>query len=141
MCRWSEAIHIGAQAHPTNTQKSTTPLCGAISVTTIDQTTDIMKSRGTVLLISLTVGVFLTLILTGLAFYLYRAGAHYLANILFWPNTLLQSLVPCYNISTRENPVCEGTPVNILAYGASFPLSITVYSSLAYVFIRRRKAP
>jgi hypothetical protein len=98
-----------------------------------------MKSRGVALLISLAVGVFLTLAFTGLAFYAYRAGAHQLANIFFWPNTLLQSLLPCNNIGTRENPLCEGTPVNILAYGASFPLSIAAYSLLAYVLIRRRK--
>src|SRR5262245_8326523 len=95
-------------------------------------------SRRAALLISITLGVFLALVLTGVAYYAYRAGAHELARLISWPNTLLQSFLPCNNIGTAENPVCEGTPLNMLLYVASFPLGVFAYSSLLYVLIRHK---
>jgi hypothetical protein len=60
--------------------------------------------------------------------------------VAFWPNTLLQSLVPCHNIGMGEEQWCEGTPINVLVYVLSFPLSVAVYSTVAYWMIRRRVA-
>ena len=97
-----------------------------------------MRSRAVVLLIAIGVGVLLTVVLTGAAYYSYAAGAQNVSRALFWPNSLLQGLVPCNDIGTPEHPMCEGTPLNVLAYGASFPLSVAVYAAIAYVFIRRR---
>jgi hypothetical protein len=91
-----------------------------------------------VLLMAIGVGVLLTAVLTGAAYYSYAAGARDVSRVLLWPNSLLQGLVPCNNIGTLERPMCEGAPLNVLAYGASVPLSVAVYAAIAYVFIRRR---
>ena len=97
-----------------------------------------MRSRAVVLLMAIGVGVLLTVVLTGAAYYSYAAGAQNVSRALFWLNSLLQGLVFCNDIGTPEHPMCEGTPLNVLAYGASFPLSVAVYAAIAYVFIRRR---
>jgi|SRR6185369_8819590 len=68
----------------------------------------------------------------------YESGSDRLAHTLSWANTLLQNLVPCINIGTVWRPLCEGSPLNVLAYFASFPLSIAAYSVLAYAVIRSK---
>ena len=55
------------------------------------------------------------------------------AEVLFWPNTLLQRLAPCPPL----NGGCEGTPVNLGMYVASFALSLLVYAIVAYALIGR----
>jgi len=97
-----------------------------------------MRSRVAALLMAIGIGGPLTVVLTGAAYYSYTAGAQKVSSVLFWPNTLLQALVPCNDIGTPERSVCEGTPLNVLAYGASFPVSVVAYAVIAYVFIRRR---
>ena len=67
----------------------------------------------------------------------YDSGAEGLAHTLTWANTLLQYAVPCNNIGTAAEPLCEGTPLNLLAYFGSFPLSLAAYSLLAYRLIPR----
>jgi len=97
-----------------------------------------MRSRGAVILKAIGAGVLLTVVLT-LASYLFdRTGENVLAAAFFWPNSLLQSAAPCVRGSGVARPFCEGTPINALAFVASFPLSITVYSAIAYVILRRR---
>jgi len=95
---------------------------------------EIMKSR---VLITLGLGVLLTVVLTISAKVAYEAGAELLARSLLWPNTLLQSLIPCFNIGTQEKPFCEGTPLHLLVFGASEALSVVAYASIAYILIRR----
>lgn len=90
------------------------------------------------LLLSVLIGVAVTALLTVAASVCFDLGAEVATRILSWPNTLLQSLVPPLNIGTAERPFYEGTPLNILAYFASFPLSVGVYSVVAYVVIRKR---
>jgi hypothetical protein len=97
-----------------------------------------MRSRSTTLLIALGVGVLLTLMLTAAAYYTYETGAESIVRILSWPNTLLQNLIPCHDIGTAERPFCEGTPLNVAAYVASFSLSVAVYTTIAYVLLRRQ---
>ena len=82
-------------------------------------------------------GLLLTVVFTASAFAAYKAGAKLVARSLLWPNTLLQTLIPCFNIGTPEEPFCEGTPLHVLAFGASEVLSVAVYTSIAYIFIRR----
>ncbi len=60
------------------------------------------------------------------------------SRLLFWPNSILQLAVPCNNIGTSTEPMCEGTPLNVFAYLASFPLAVLVYSSLFYWSLRSR---
>ena len=97
-----------------------------------------MNSRGAISFMAFRLGVLLTLVLYGAAYYAFEAGAETASRTLSWPNTLLQRLVPCHWIGTVDQPLCEGTPLNLAAYLASFPLSVGVYTAVAYVFLRRR---
>jgi hypothetical protein len=87
-----------------------------------------MGSRGALLL---------TALLTLASYQSYKAGAQTLSTVLFWPNSLLQSAAPCIRGSAPAQPLCEGTPLNALAFIASFPLSVAVYAAITYVIIRR----
>ncbi len=102
-----------------------------------------MRSRLSILSIAFAIGAAITLMLTVAASLAHDIGAELATRILSWPNTLLQGLVSPHNIGTMEKPFYEGTALNVLAYFASFPLSISVYSLVAYFLIRRRqsKAP
>jgi hypothetical protein len=65
-----------------------------------------------------------------------------LANILFWQNWALESLVHHPNLGTPSHPWLEGTPVDYLAYIASYPVGLVIYSFLGYfLFSRFSKAP
>ena len=97
-----------------------------------------MNSRGALLTVAMGIGMLLTFVFTGAAYYVHEAGVESATRILSWPNTLLQNLIPCNNIGTVEQPFCEGTPLNFIAYVASFPLSVTVYATAAFVILRRR---
>jgi hypothetical protein len=97
-----------------------------------------MNSRGAISFMAFRLGVLLTLVLHGAAYCAFEAGAETASRALSWPNTLLQSLVPCHWIGTVDQPFCEGTPLNLAAYLTSFPLGVGVYTSVAYVFLRRR---
>lgn len=97
-----------------------------------------MKTRMFTFLLSLAIGIAVTAVLTAAASFCFDVGAELATRFLSWPNTLLQSLVPPLNIGTAEKAFYEGTPLNILAYLASLPLSVSVYSAVAYVFLRKR---
>ena len=97
-----------------------------------------MKLRVAVLLMALGAWVLLTALLTLASYLSYDAGAQTLSTVLFWPNSLLQSAAPCISVGAPAHPLCEGTPLNTLALIASFPLSVAVYTAIAYVIIRRR---
>lgn len=93
------------------------------------------------ILISIAVGVLATATLIVLSFTAHSFGLTSLGDALFWQNTLLQSLAPLHNIGTSTHPVYEGTPLNLLAFLASIPLGILIYSLVAYAAIleaRRR---
>lgn len=92
-------------------------------------------------LLALAVGILITAALFGLANAAGAAGYPGVARALFWQNALLQSMVPLNNIGTPEAPFYEGTPLNCLAFIASVPLGVLIYSFAAYVilgFARRR---
>jgi accessory gene regulator protein AgrB len=95
--------------------------------------------RFLLILLALGIGTLVTTMTTALSYFAFQAGAHLVSEILFWPNTLMQSLVPVHNIGTPEHSFYEGTPVNIAAFFVSFPLGILVYSAVAYIFVRRRQ--
>lgn len=99
-----------------------------------------MRSRVAILLTAFGAGVLVTVALTLASYVLFEAGATNLSTLLFWPNSLLQGATPCFRIegSVAGRSLCEGTPHNVVAFVASFPLSIAVYSVIAYVIIRRR---
>jgi hypothetical protein len=97
-----------------------------------------MKTPPSQFLPALGIGIVLTGTLCVGAFVAHNAGAESIARVLFWPNTLLQELVPLHNIGTSAKPLYEGTPLNFLAYVASFPLALAAYSAIAYVALVKR---
>ena len=93
------------------------------------------------ILLAFAIGVLATAVLFALSFAADSFGFTSLANGLLWQNTLLQSFAPLDNMGTPEHPVYEGTPLNFLAFLASVPLGIVVYSVMAYAalsMVRRR---
>jgi hypothetical protein len=98
-----------------------------------------MRSRPVTVLMSLSMGCLATFLLMAAASCAIHAGAVSVGRKLSWPNTLLQSFVLPHNIGTAEKPFYEGTPLNFAAYIASIPLSVFVYSLVAYLFIRHRE--
>jgi hypothetical protein len=87
-------------------------------------------------LIALAIGTVLRLALLGLAAAADSAGLAGLADTLFWQNGLMQYFAPLQNIGTPERPIYEGTPINFLAFLASIPLGIVIYSLAAYVALQ-----
>lgn len=81
-------------------------------------------------------GIAFTLLLLACAFAADSAGHPGLARAIFWQNGLLQSAVPLNNIGTAQEPVYEGTPLNIMAFFASIPLGFIIYGVAAYVALR-----
>jgi hypothetical protein len=63
-----------------------------------------------------------------------------LAYAIFGPDAVLQSLAPCPVLNVGPIVGCEGTPLNLVMYIASFFISILVYGTVAYVLIGRRRA-
>ena len=82
------------------------------------------------------IGTIVTFAFFGVAFVSFEAGYEGLGKAAIWQNALLQALAPLHNIGTPENPVYEGTPLNFLAFFASVPLGILVYSLVAYTALR-----
>jgi hypothetical protein len=95
--------------------------------------------RFLLILVALGIGILITTLTATLSYFAFQAGAELISEILFWPNTLMQSLVPLHNIGTPEHPFYEGTPLNIAASFASFPVAVLVYGAAAYIFLRRRQ--
>ncbi len=96
-------------------------------------------SRVRCLLVAGALGAIATLLLAFLAERAHVMGSSALSHMLFWQNSVLQSLVPVHNIGTAEHPFYEGSPLNVLAYVASFPLGFVVYGAVAYVGLRLRQ--
>jgi hypothetical protein len=97
-----------------------------------------MRSRIACFAIAAAIGVLLTAVLQVASYVAYESGFEFLSYGLNWPNLVFQSLVPCNNIGTPEQPFCEGTPVNYFAYVASVPVGAAVYTFVAYLFMRQR---
>jgi hypothetical protein len=85
---------------------------------------------------ALAVGLLLTIVTAAVAAAL---SSESVRELIFWPNTVLQSLVPAPNIGTSHHSVYEGTPLNFAAFVASFPFAVVVYGSLAYAVLRYLK--
>ena len=95
--------------------------------------------RSLLILSGFGIGVLLTALTAALSCFASQAGAELASEILFWPNTLMQSLVPLHNTGTTAHPLYEGTPLNIAAFFVSFPLAVLVYGTTAYILLRRRQ--
>lgn len=88
-------------------------------------------------LLAACIGILVTLLLLGAALGADSAGLESLARALFWQNTLAQSFVPMGNIGTTEHPMYEGSPLNFIAFLASFPIGVAVYGAVAFVLMDR----
>jgi hypothetical protein len=97
-----------------------------------------MRSRIASFGIAVAVGVLLTAVLQVASYLAYESGFEYLSYALNWANVAFQTLVPCINIGTLEQPLCEGTAINYFAYIVSVPAGTAVYIFAAYLLIRRR---
>jgi hypothetical protein len=95
--------------------------------------------RPLLILCAFGIGVLFTVLTAALSYFASQAGAELVSEILFWPNTLMQSLVPLHNIGTAAHPLYQGTLLNLAAFYVSFPLAILVYGTATYVFLRRRQ--
>ncbi len=97
-----------------------------------------MKQKTRQILWALFVGLTLTAGLTAIAYFLHEADIGWASEIVFWQNTILQSFVPLHNVGTPDRPLYFGTALNYLAFLASFPVGVIVYSLLTYIFLSWR---
>jgi hypothetical protein len=95
-----------------------------------------MSRRSVRILLAFAIGVFVTATTAAVASALQSEPAR---EIIFWPNTALQYLVPAPNMGTADHPLYEGTPLNLIAFFVSFPFAVIVYGAVAYVFLHRLK--
>jgi hypothetical protein len=95
--------------------------------------------RPLLILCAFGIGVLVTALTAALSSFASQAGAELVSEILFWPNTFMQSLVPLHNIGTPAHPHYQGTLLNLAAFFVSFPLAVLVYGTAAYLFLRRRQ--
>ncbi len=93
------------------------------------------KSRTARIGVAIAIGLLVTAALAWAAKLAHGEGAGSISRVLFWQNTLLQSLVPPNNIGTPAQPAYEATPLNIAAYWASYPLGAFVYAVVAYALL------
>jgi hypothetical protein len=94
------------------------------------------------IMLAIAIGILATAALIALSFAADSNGFTSLANGLFWQNSLLQSFVPLGNVGTSAHPIHEGAPLNFLAFLASIPVGVILYSLVAYVALSatRRRA-
>jgi hypothetical protein len=88
------------------------------------------------IVLAVIIGVIMTIVTAAVASALNSKSAR---EVLFWPNTLLQCVVPGPNIGTPDHPFYEGTPLNFAIFIVSFPFAVIIYGAVAYVFLRRLK--
>ena len=64
------------------------------------------------------------------------------ARIIEWQASLFQSLVPAHNIGTVDQPVYEGTPVQLVAWYVGVILSAPLYIVVVYaaLLLKRNRA-
>lgn len=98
-----------------------------------------MSPHSSTLLKAVVIGALLMSVSTAGAYVANSAGAELATKLLSWPNTLLQNTIPCVDIGSAERPLCEGTPLNFVAYLVSLFLGATVYAAIAYFWLLRRR--
>ncbi len=99
-----------------------------------------MKRGMGIVLSALGIGIATTMLFTLASYVADKMGLASLSNLLFWPNSLLQTAAPCFPVATdgTGRTICEGTPLNFVALLASFSLSIAAYSAMAFFILRPR---
>jgi hypothetical protein len=92
-----------------------------------------LRSR---LMVASLAGLAATVGLGGVAAYLaIQLGTSLPVMVILWPVWGLQAALPCFNMGTPERPLCEGTPIHIVAAALSLTLTIMFYAVLAYALL------
>jgi len=91
------------------------------------------------ILLSSLIGVAITLLLLAVAFASDALGYLEASKVVFWQNSLIQSLVPLHNIRTTESPVYEATPVNYFAFIVSISVGFVIYGFITYCALKISK--
>jgi hypothetical protein len=92
-----------------------------------------MASRQKLILISIVCGVVLTFFMTVIAF----AGDSRAWGCTFaWQACLVQTV-----IHTPDNPIHEGSPIDLLGFAIGVLLGVPIYSLLSYFLLSWRKPP
>ena len=61
------------------------------------------------------------------------------AHFLYWQGWWLQTFLPCLNVGSPANPICEGTPLNLVVFVLGLPFGVILYSLVAYVALSIRQ--
>jgi hypothetical protein len=85
--------------------------------------------------LALTIGGLVTIVSAVVSAATANSGHDTLAQLIYWPNTVLQHSVPCVPVAGR----CEGGPANVVAYFGSFAVGVLVYGVLCYLTCFRRR--
>ena len=60
-------------------------------------------------------------------------------TILLWPAWALQAALPCFDMGTPENPMCEGTPIHLFAFLFGLVLTAGFYALLYRTILWARR--
>jgi hypothetical protein len=86
------------------------------------------------------VGVTCTLVGVAVTIYsLNEFDAGLPGKVLLWPAWLLLEALPCFNMGTPGNPICEGTPVHLSAGIIGLIATVAFYALLFHAVDRIRK--
>ena len=58
-------------------------------------------------------------------------------QVLLWPLWLLLAALPCFNMGTPDQPLCEGTPIHLAAAAVGLALTVVFYAAVALVLLTR----
>lgn len=94
-----------------------------------------MKNDSSPFGLALVIGVALTLTLFGLGF-VFAEDRLDLSLALYWQASLMQSLIPCIEVGTPPQPLCENVPMNASVFWAGIPVGVFIYTAVAYVVLR-----
>jgi hypothetical protein len=91
---------------------------------------------------ALLIGTAVALVFFGTSYASSALGLRSLSRLLYWQGWWLQSFLPCLSVGTASAPVCEGTPLSLVAFFAGIPFGVVLYSIVAFVLLaaQRKKA-
>jgi hypothetical protein len=64
-------------------------------------------------------------------------GSWHPGQVLLWPAWLLLAALPCFNMGTPEQPVCEGTPIHLAVALLGLSLTVVFYAAVVYVVLSK----
>jgi hypothetical protein len=97
-----------------------------------------MRSRPTPICLSLKIGALLTALDMGAAQLASAIGKPGVASFVYWPNAIIQAFLPCVPMDVSGKHYCEGTPLNVIAFWTSIPVSVVLYAVIAFIVMRHQ---